>query len=468
MRKLSLKLIAAIALCACASVIANEPALTFELSRSYSEDAPSLLPSEKPSDPILMLVSLRNQSMHVYDGDRLVARSHVSSGKPGHRTPTGIFSILEKRRYHESNIYSQAPMPFMQRLTWSGIALHESDSVPGYPASHGCVRIPGGFAEALFGFTEKGAHVLITDEQVQPQPIMHRTLFYPGGAPTDVDVQQQISSTALRTRVERSGSTSVIRVVELAARNESSEEQHSPVTIAKDIDLRQGIDAVALPDAGDALLEHLSSSEPQQPIRVLITRRTGSQLVRDIQTMLAELGHSSGEADGYMGPETGAAISSFQKSQGLPPTGTASVDIARLLHAETGRGAFPTGHIYVRQGFEPVFDAPFNLADPATPLGTHFFAALPANSKSGQIRWVHASLADSPRPSPLLEIAVEAHSSFVRQASVHAVLDRINLPTHLRERLTAMMVPGSSIAVTDNGLSSESHLGTDFIVLTRP
>ena len=84
------------------------------------------------------------QTLTVYDGDQVIATSKVSTGKAGHTTPSGVFSILEKRKYHESNLYSNAPMPWMQRITWSGVALHESNSVPNYPASHGCVpaRVP--------------------------------------------------------------------------------------------------------------------------------------------------------------------------------------------------------------------------------------------------------------------------------------------------------------------------------------
>src|ERR1700712_1252196 len=126
-----------------------------------------------------IVVSTDRQSLAVYDGDQVVATSKVSTGKQGHSTPNGIFSILEKERYHASNIYSNSPMPFMQRLTWSGIALHESGSVPNYPASHGCVRMPKAFAKKLYQMTQPGVHVVIADEALVPQPIEHATLFHP-------------------------------------------------------------------------------------------------------------------------------------------------------------------------------------------------------------------------------------------------------------------------------------------------
>lgn len=145
-----------------------------------------------------IIVSKDKQSLVVYDGETVLTTSKVSTGKQGHTTPSGIFSILEKQKYHESNLYSNAPMPWMQRLTWSGIALHESNSVPSYPASHGCVRMPGAFAKSLFQMTERGAHVIITDAPVVPQLIENANLFLPRKplptGPLLSDVQLRTSS----------------------------------------------------------------------------------------------------------------------------------------------------------------------------------------------------------------------------------------------------------------------------------
>lgn len=116
-----------------------------------------------PTDaPVTLAVSIAMQRLYVYRGNELVAVTTVSTGKPGKRTPLGDFTILQKRRYHRSNIYSNAPMPFMQRLTWTGIAIH-AGHLPGYPASHGCIRVPLSFARALFGMTALGEAVSVTD-----------------------------------------------------------------------------------------------------------------------------------------------------------------------------------------------------------------------------------------------------------------------------------------------------------------
>ncbi|GAB3752787.1 L,D-transpeptidase family protein [Lysobacter olei] len=118
-----------------------------------------------PEDgPTVIVVSLPEQRLHVYRNGRRVAQSSISSGKPGKETPTGVFPILEKKRKHRSNLYNDAPMPFMQRLTWDGIALH-AGHIPGYPASHGCIRLPHEFAERLFAMTERdNTLVVVADD----------------------------------------------------------------------------------------------------------------------------------------------------------------------------------------------------------------------------------------------------------------------------------------------------------------
>lgn len=117
--------------------------------------------------PIYLIISIDRQMMHVYDGDRLVGMASVSTGMTGHRTPKGEFPVLQKRQWHRSNIYSNAPMPFMQRLTWDGIALHGGHN-PGYPASHGCIRLPHAFARQLFALTQLGTLVQVTGDELRP------------------------------------------------------------------------------------------------------------------------------------------------------------------------------------------------------------------------------------------------------------------------------------------------------------
>jgi hypothetical protein len=129
-------------------------------------------PERSPGGPILIIVSIPDQLVHVYRNGIRIAASTCSTGKPGHRTPTGVFKILQKDKHHRSSTYSNAPMPNMNRLTWSGIALH-AGNLPGYPASHGCVRLPIQFSEMLFGITKLGMTVIIADDKSQPASVTH-------------------------------------------------------------------------------------------------------------------------------------------------------------------------------------------------------------------------------------------------------------------------------------------------------
>ena len=125
----------------------------------------------------MAIVSLHDQRITVYDAGGWILRAPVSSGQKGRETPAGIFSVIEKDADHHSNLYDDASMPHMQRLTWSGIALH-GGSLPGYPASHGCVRMPFDFAEQLFELTQMGLRVIVAPTDVAPVEIVHPALLF--------------------------------------------------------------------------------------------------------------------------------------------------------------------------------------------------------------------------------------------------------------------------------------------------
>jgi len=129
-------------------------------------------PEKSPSGPVAIIVSLPDQLVHVYRGGVRIGLSTCSTGKKGHSTPTGVFTILEKDKHHHSSTYNNAPMPNMNRLTWKGVALH-AGNLPGYPASHGCVRLPLKFSEYLFTVTHVGTPVIIADDHSEPAPVTH-------------------------------------------------------------------------------------------------------------------------------------------------------------------------------------------------------------------------------------------------------------------------------------------------------
>jgi len=146
--------------------------------QTNSESAKNARPEAPPKGPLQIIISIADQRVSLFDNGTLIARSSVSTGTQGHPTPLGVFSVISKQRWHRSNIYSAAPMPYMQRITWSGIALH-AGVVPGHPASHGCIRLKNDFAIRLWHLTKRGTRVIIAHDDVQPVEITNPHLFKP-------------------------------------------------------------------------------------------------------------------------------------------------------------------------------------------------------------------------------------------------------------------------------------------------
>jgi hypothetical protein len=138
-------------------------------------------PEVSPAGPIVLVVSLDEQRAYVYRNGIAIGLTTISSGKTGHETPTGVFTILQKDKDHRSNLYNSAPMPYMQRLTWDGIALH-GGSLPGHPASHGCVRLPQAFAQKLFSETKRGDTVVVADAKSAPMTLAYPAVLAPVNA----------------------------------------------------------------------------------------------------------------------------------------------------------------------------------------------------------------------------------------------------------------------------------------------
>src|SRR6478735_1078169 len=143
-------------------------------------------PERAPEGPLLIVASITEQIAYVYRNGIRIARSSVSTGRPGHPTPVGVFDILEKEKDHVSTIYKGAEMPWMERLTWNGIALHAGD-LPGYPDSHGCVRLPLEFSKLLFTVTTKGGTVIIADEHFAPRETVHPGMIFSQATPPAAD-----------------------------------------------------------------------------------------------------------------------------------------------------------------------------------------------------------------------------------------------------------------------------------------
>lgn len=388
--------------------------------------------------PLQIIVSRDQQTLKVYDGDTVVASSNVSSGKEGHATPTGIFSILEKKRMHHSNIYDDAPMPFMQRLTWSGIALHASGHVPSYPASHGCVRMPDDFARMLYRLTRRGSHVLVNSADVAPHRVEHPALFQPEGAEPE---GQLLSDAPLRPTIP--GPT-----------------LPDPTGGSVEVAMR-----VAAPPA-QAMPVHRPSGDP---VRILITRATARDTLKDLQTLLGELGHDAGLPDGVAGLQTTFAIKAFQTAEGMPADGAVTPALVEAVFRKAGRGLPANGRLSVRKEFVTLLEAPVTIRDERAELGTHFLLAR-TSAGGNDLDWFGVTMDNALATPTRKRLGIVEPGSFSARASdpILEALGRIDIAPDVRGEIEGMVGDGASLTITDAGTEGETGKGTDFITLTRP
>lgn len=310
--------------------------------RSRPEAGIEIIAMVPKLEPLTVIVSLNRQMLDVYRGTELVESTKVSSGKRGHETRTGVYSILQKRRDHRSNLYNGAPMPWMQRLTRTGTALH-GGAIPGYPASHGCVRLPHGFATELFEMTSVGENVVVAADRVVPKPIEH-SLLSNLSAPPGPD------------------------------------------------------QAVPALDGDPA-----ANLKRGAPLRILVTRRTDRDQAIDVQYLLASMGHLRLQNfTGRIGSETIAAIKAFQKANDLAQTGRFDDALITKVYDAAGKEEPPEGRLFVRQQFNRVLDVPVAFHDPDRLLGTHLFSVARQDPESGAPQWTSLTL-EGDKPARVLD-----------------------------------------------------------------
>ena len=330
-------------------------------------------PQETPKGPLQIIISITDQRVSLYDNGSLIARSSVSTGVRRHPTPLGVFSVIEKERWHRSNLYSGAPMPYMQRVTQSGIALH-AGVLPGYPASHGCIRLTNDFAIRLWHLTKRGARVIIARQDVVPVEITNPHLF----------VSKPKSAFG------------------------SSESL--PIAVASN--------------------SNKTAATTQAPLMSTESRAVGSA--------------PSGAV-----PQKVVPISVF---------------VSRKL-----------SRLFVRQGFTPLFDVPVKIENSEEPLGTHVFTLMEPQEEGSAVRWSVVSMpeqrtsADSikERRVPKQQIVKTAPSAIPLSDNANTALDRIEIPQDAILQISELLIPGSSLIISDYGISSETGPYTDFIVLTH-
>jgi L,D-transpeptidase catalytic domain len=421
-----------------------------------SERSVESIGSRTAGEPIMAIVSLRNQRITVYDAQGRILRAPVSSGRQGRETPAGIFSVIQKKAEHYSNLYDDAYMPHMQRITWSGIALH-GGLLPGYPASHGCVRLPFDFAARLFDATRLGTRVIVAPGDVAPIEIAHPALF---------QSKPEARAFAAARAAEADEAARKADQARLAAVTVSREAARAmmPVRVAENLKLRAEAQLAAAETAlGSAIsAEAKAQAEDAKAKAVARIAELQAQWVAAKAELQPKLDAVAPAREAAVAAETArvaAAGAADQVARDLEPV---SVFISRKSQ-----------HLYVRRAFQPILESPVTILDADRPMGTHVFTATERTNGDTGMRWSVVSL-DGGRPHGG---AVEPHGRgrggsgrdvepmSTDPGAAKAALDRIVIPQDALDRIAGMASPRSSLIISDEALSSETGDGTDFVVI---
>jgi lipoprotein-anchoring transpeptidase ErfK/SrfK len=392
------------------------------------EDADEL--AAKAKGVLSIAISIDHQQLTLYSDGQPIAHSRVSTGTPGHPTPTGVFSIIQKDRWHRSNIYYSAPMFYMQRITWSGVAMHQG-VVPNQPASHGCIRLPEAFARRLWGTTKLGVRVLIARGEVTPAAISHARLFT---VKQESPAEPKDEPPAAVPPSAEPSSADVVR----AAHGALAASKPDPAIVSDGANAGSpALDAMAYA-VGVQRETPLTSSEGVKPL-------------------------SDGVEPAKRGQMRSGALGGGAEARPLKP-GPISVFVSRR-----------EGKLFARKGFQPLFSMPVTVEQPDKPLGTHVFTALALNDDKTTMRWNVVTMPTGGGSARKAQRGGKSLRHDKEQKVEHPVpastateaLDRINFPQEALDRISELLSPGASLIISDQGLGPETGEGTDFIVLTR-
>lgn len=491
---------------------------------------PALAEKDKPVGPLIINISIHNQRLKLYDSRGLFAESPVSTGMAGHSTPMGVFSVIEKQKWHRSNIYSGAPMPYMQRITWSGVALHQG-VLPGYPASHGCIRMPAAFAIKLWTWTQRGARVIITPGEISPEEFSHPKLIAQMlPEPTLATVTPTSPAETARIKLAdnkpvetKSGDKTTDRIPQTDVPLQS-ELRLSPKATTVDIDREEPAKTAAPTEkrsaaadpadskTADALPSSAAETESASPAAEKsapeVTSESAGPVTSETTAEAAPKPQDLSLKDGTEPAKPTADATEPNKGAETPapaaktPAPTPQPAMASAPAANTAPaipvpapesrdvptviGPKRTGHIavfisrkerklYVRQNFSPIFDVPVEIADPDKPLGTFVFTARGDKDDAKALRWSAVAMpyasrktvAGAPGRAGKPGRTVTETTITAAPASAAEALDRITIPEAALERIAQVIKPGGSIVISDHGLGDETGLGTDFIVPLR-
>ena len=420
-----------------------------------SERRVEFVESRAAGEPIMAIVSLRNQRITVYDANGWILRAPVSSGQKGRETPAGIFSVIQKEADHYSNIYDDAFMPHMQRITWSGIALH-GGQLPGYAASHGCVRMPFDFAARLFEMTRLGLRVIVAPTDVAPVEIAHPALLLskPGaGALAAARIAEANEATRKADQAKRAAGTAFRDSVQAMV----------PVRVAE-FQIRKAEAQLAAAETAPGSAIPGDATEQAEGAK--------AQAIAKLAELQAQLAAAKAELQPKLDAVATARAAVVVAEAERIAAVEAARQVARELEPVSVLISRKTQRLYVRQGFEPILESPVTIQDPDRPIGTHIFTAMDRTDGGTNLRWSVVSLEGArPQGGPSVSQgrARGDHGRDVELAptdpsSAKSALDRIVIPQDALDRI-AGIAPRSSLIITDEAVSSETGKGTDFVVL---
>ena len=419
-------------------------ALTADAAARQARPAP-LKEAAAPRDagePIMAIVSIKSQQVTLYDTDGWILRAPVSTGTTGRETPAGVFAVVEKEKDHRSNMYDDAAMPNMQRITWNGIALH-GGPLPGYAASHGCVRMPFGFAEKLFDKTRIGMRVIISPDNAEPVEFSHPALLVPNreaiaAAPARAEALPREAAEAAKTADE----------AKKAAATAARETASLTASLRKLQELKSRADAELV--AADKAL--VSAKTDEARARAENSRQKAAARAADLATQF-----ETARADAKSKLDAAAAAKEAAKAAQAKKTDTARAASEAKLALEPASIYISraTQKLYVRRptpkpapdGGGVVFDAtievPVTIRNPERPIGTHVFTAV-ARNDSG-LRWTAVTIDNGD--------------------NARSALDRIAIPQEVLDRVAPTALPRSSIVISDEPLSKETNYRTEFVAV---
>ena len=392
-------------------------------------------------EPIMAIVSIKTQQVTFYDAGGWILRAPVSTGITGRETPAGVFAVIEKDKDHHSTMYDDAWMPNMQRITWNGIALH-GGPLPGYAASHGCVRMPYGFAEKLFERTRIGMRVIISPNDAEPVEFSHPALFVPN--------REAIAAASAKAEALAREAAEAAKTAD-EAKKAAATAARETVSLTSSLRKLQGLKTRADAELAYADKALAAAKTDQAKARAEDLKQKAAAKSADLGTQF-----DTAKADAKSQLDTAAAAKETAKATQTRKADTAKAAAEAKLALEPASMFISraTQKLYVRRNthkpwpdggevFDATIEVPVIIRNPDKRIGTHVFTAVARNDAG--LRWTAVTIDNGD--------------------DAKNALDRITIPQDVLDRIAPTALPRSSIIISDEPLSRETNYRTEFVAV---